>query len=126
MAPQTSLFKVFSVGQITSIKCCPHAAQQRKEKKGKGEGGTKTESRRDRRVWPQFSQRSLSYSHTHSLSHSPRTPARLFLNIIIRGLDNCPRRTTDPDGGGVGRAVGRTDEKCNGICLEASIWRYVL
>ena len=45
MAQQTSLFKVFSVGQITSIKCCPHAAQlsrrrkkKRKERRGEGEG----------------------------------------------------------------------------------------
>ena len=45
MAQQTSLFKVFSVGQITSIKCCPHAAQlrrrrkkKRKERRREGEG----------------------------------------------------------------------------------------
>ena len=38
-------------------------------------------------------------SLTHTLSHS-RT-VRLFLNIIIRGLDNCPD--------GRGRTEGRTD-----------------
>ena len=77
MAPQPSLFKVFSVGQITSIKCCPLAAHRSaaadaegKREKKRGEG-TKTESRRDRRVWPRFSRRSLTHSHAQSLADRP-------------------------------------------------------
>ena len=77
MAPQPTLFKVFSVGQITSIKCCPLAAHRSaaadaegKREKNRGEG-TKTESRRDRRVWPRFSRRSLTHSLTRSVTRGP-------------------------------------------------------
>ena len=126
--PQTSLFKVFSVGQITSIKCCPLAAHRsdaegkREKNRGEGVGGTGEEQKRNHVEIAELG-RGLhdALSLTHTLSHS-RT-VRLFLNIIIRGLYNCPRRTR---GRTEVRADARTAEKCNGICLEASIWRYVL
>ena len=94
MAPQTSLFKVFSVGQITSIKCCPHAARRlrRKRKKRVGEAGEGEEQKLNHVEIAEFGRGFLdALSLTHTRSHS-RT-VRLFLNIIIRGLDNCPRRT---------------------------------
>ena len=117
MAPQTSLFKVFSVGQITSIKCCPHAARRlrRKRKKRVGEAGEGEEQKLNHVEIAEFGRGFLNaLSLTHSLSHSvgggrrPRRPSvRLFLNIIIRGLDNCPRRT-DGNVGGARHGRGRT------------------
>ena len=105
MAPETSLFKVFSVGQITSIKCCPHAARRLRRKRKKrervGEAGEGEEQKLNHVEIAEFGRGFLNaLSLAHSVSHSvgggrrPRRPSvRLFLNIIIRGLDNCPRRT---------------------------------
>ena len=82
MAPQTSLFKVFSVGQITSIKCCPHAAQQRKEKKGKEQGGdetTREEQKLNHAEIVEFGRSFLNalsptHIHTHSVTRHGRPP----------------------------------------------------
>ena len=95
--------------------------KEREKKRGEGVSGPGGEEQKRNHVEiAEFGRGFLdALSLTHTLSHS-RT-VRLFLNIIIRGLDNCPRRThrgTD--------ATDATAEKCNGICLEASIWRYVL
>lgn len=84
MAPQTSLFKVFSVGQITSIKCCPHAERERKEKKeGRGEREDEDEEGEEQKLnhveIAEFGRGflnvlSLTHSATHSVTPRPSGP----------------------------------------------------
>ena len=85
MAPQTSLFKVFSVGQITSIKCCPHAARRLRRKRKKrerervGEAGEGEEQKLNHVEIAEFGRDflnvlSLTHSATHSVTPRPSGP----------------------------------------------------
>ena len=86
MAPQPTLFKVFSVGQITSIKCCPLAAHRSaadaegKREKNRGEGVIQCSLERREKNKNGFTSRSqslaavfttLSHSLTRSVTRGP-------------------------------------------------------